>query len=398
MDQIVNETEIDVLRARRDTPGCEHVLHFNNAGAALMPKQVLDAVTEHLRLEAQIGGYEAAEAAHDQVEHVYDAVSQLIGCQREEVAIIENATRAWDMAFYSVPFKRGDRILTSMAEYASNYISFLQVAQRTGAVVEAIPNDESGQVSVEALQSMIDERVKLIAVTHVPTNGGLVNPAGEIGKIARQTGILYLLDACQSVGQMPIDVQAIGCDMLSATGRKYLRGARGTGFLYVRRDLIERLEPPFLDLHAAKWVTKEKYQIRSDARRFENWETYYAGKIGLGVAIDYALDWGLDAIWTRLSSLADSLRARLQQIPRVQVRDLGVQKCGIVTFTVDGWQPENIRRKLAEQKINVSVSTAASTRLDMDERGLASVVRASVHYYNTEDEVERFCDSITRMI
>jgi cysteine desulfurase / selenocysteine lyase len=389
---------IDVVRARQDTPGCEQVLHFNNAGAALMPGQVLDAVTGHLRLEAEIGGYEAAESARDAVEHVYDAISQLIACQREEIAIIENATRAWDMAFYSLPFQSGDRILTSIAEYASNYISFLQIAQRTGAVVEAIPNDENGQVSVEALQSMIDERVKLIAITHVPTNGGLVNPAIEIGKIARQAHILYLLDACQSVGQMPIDVQAIGCDMLSATGRKYLRGPRGTGFLYVRRDLIEQLEPPFLDLHAATWVTKDSYKIRDDARRFENWETNYATKIGLGVSIDYALAWGLEAIWTRVSTLASTFRNLLSHIPRVQVQDLGVQKCGIVTFTIAGRDPREIRDRLAGQKINVHASLAASTRLDMDQRGLAGVVRASVHYYNTEEEIKRFCDFITRLI
>jgi selenocysteine lyase/cysteine desulfurase len=394
----MSETEFDILRARQDTPGCEQVLHFNNAGAALMPRQVVDALTGHLRLEAEIGGYEAAESAQDEVEHVYDAVSQLIGCQRDEIAIIENATRAWDMAFYSLRFKSGDRILTSIAEYASNYISFLQIAQRTGAVVEAIPNDENGQVSVEALRSMIDERVKLIAITHVPTNGGLVNPAMEIGKIARQADILYLLDACQSVGQMPIDVQAIGCDLLSATGRKYLRGPRGTGFLYVWRDLIEQLEPPFLDLHAAKWVTKDSYEIRADARRFENWETYYAGKIGLGVAIDYALAWGLDKIWARVSDLASTLRTRLQHIPRVQVHDLGIQRCGIVTLTIDGCNPQEICGKLAEQKMNVSVSTAASTRLDMEQRGLASVVRASVHYYNTEEEIERFCDSVSHII
>jgi cysteine desulfurase/selenocysteine lyase len=387
----------DVRRARRDTPGCEKVLHFNNAGAALMPRQVVDATIGHLRLEAEMGGYEAAAEAHAAVEHVYDAIASLIGCQRDEIAIIENATRAWDMAFYAIPFKAGDRILTSVAEYASNYIAFLQIAQRTGAVIQVIPNDEYGQVSVPALRDLVDERVRLIAITHVPTNGGLVNPAVEIGQVAREANVLYLLDACQSVGQMPMDVQLIGCDVLSATGRKYLRGPRGTGFLYVRRSVLERLEPPFLDLHAAKWVAKDRYEIRADARRFENWETNYAGKIGLGVAVDYALSWGLESIYKRISHLSSMLRTRLNDVPGIQLRDLGIQKCGIVTFTVDGQDPQEIRRQLAEQRINVSVSQAASTRIDMDQRGLASVVRASVHYYNTEEEVSRFCETLTRV-
>ncbi len=391
-------TPFDLDRARRDTPGCEHVLHFNNAGAALMPHPVLDALIGHLEFEASVGGYEAADRAQEAIEHTYEAAATLIGCSPQEIAIVENATRAWDMVFYAIPFQPGDRILTSVAEYGSNYIAFLQIARRRGASIEVIPNDEHGQVSVEALRGMMDERVKLIAMTHVPTNGGLVNPASEIGDIARQADVLYLLDACQSVGQMPVDVGTIGCDMLSATGRKYLRGPRGIGFLYVRHDLIQQFDPPFLDLHAATWTAHDRYEVRADARRFENWESNLAGKIGLGVAIDYAMEWGVDKTWERIAELADLLRSHLESIPEVAVHDLGLDKCGIVSFSVKDNDPYYVRRALLERHINVSVTNVESTRLDMEARGLQSLMRASVHYYNSEEEVERFCSLLTSLI
>jgi cysteine desulfurase/selenocysteine lyase len=381
-------------RVRRETPGCAHVLHFNNAGAALMPRLVLDVMVAHLQLEAQIGGYEAAAVTQESIEHTYDAAAALIACQRDEIAIVEHATRAWDLAFYAIPFAPGERILTDVAAYASSFIAFLQVARKTGATVEVIPNDEHGQISIQALREAVDERVKLIAITHVPTNGGLVNPAAAVGEVARESGVLYLLDACQSVGQMPVDVNVIGCDMLSATGRKYLRGPRGSGFLYVRRGLVERLEPPFLDLHAARWVARERFEIRPDARRFESWECNVAAKIGLGIAIDYALRWGLDTTWARISALAQDLRARLEALPGVTLHDLGRERCGIVSFSVEGQEPEAVRRALAERRINVSVSTQNSTRLDMEARGLRELVRASVHYYNSAEEVERFCSTL----
>jgi cysteine desulfurase / selenocysteine lyase len=386
--------DFDLERARAETPGCARVLHLNNAGAGLMSQPVLDAAIAHLEREASIGGYEAADAAHDAVEHVYDAAASLINAHPDEIAIVENATRAWDMAFYSVPLGPGDRILTAMAEYASNYIAYLQVAARTGAVIEVIPDDESGQLSVDALRQMIDEQVKLIAITHVPTNGGLVNPAAAVGRVAREAGIPYLLDACQSVGQLPVDVEAIGCDMLSATGRKYLRGPRGTGFLYVRRALLERLVPPFLDLHAATWVARDAYEIRPDARRFENWETNYATKIGLGVAIDYARSWGIETTWGRIRALATLLRDRLGAMPGVTVRDSGAERCGIVTFTMAGHEPARLVDELLAQGINVSFTTVRGTRLDMEARGLTAMVRASVHYYNSEGEIERFCTAL----
>jgi cysteine desulfurase/selenocysteine lyase len=384
------EKTIDVARARSETPGCAHVLHFNNAGAALMPRPVLDATVGHLQLEAQIGGYEAADRQRDAVERFYAAAAALLGCDINEIAFVENATRAWDMAFYALSFRPGDRILTARAEYASNVIAFLQVAQRTGAVVEVIPSDETGQVSVEALERMIDDRVKLIAITHVPTNGGLVNPAAAIGKVARAAGVPYLLDACQSVGQMPVSVAEIGCDILSTTGRKYLRGPRGTGFLYVRRGLYQQLEPPFVDLHAATWIAPNRYEIRDDARRFENWETNFAGKVGLAVAIDYARSWGMDAIWDRIQRLAARLRAELRGIPGVTVTDVGAVQGGIVTFTVSGQTGHAVQEALAAHQMNVTTSTVTSTRFDMEARGLMEIVRASVHYYNDEAEIERF--------
>jgi selenocysteine lyase/cysteine desulfurase len=388
---------LDLNRLRAETPGCRHVIHFNSAGSSLPPQPVLDVMVGHLQLEAMIGGYEAAAQANEQQDAVYQSIARLINCGADEVALIENATRAWDMAFYSLRFQKGDRILTSVAEYASNYIAFLQIAKEKGVEVVVVPNDDHGQISVAALEQMIDPKVKLIAITHVPTNGGLIQPAAAVGAVARAHGIPYLLDACQSVGQLTIDVAAIGCDFLSATGRKYLRGPRGTGFLYVRRSSLERLEPPFLDLHAATWVAPDRYEMLPDAKRFENWERPVAGILGLGAAIDYALALGMSAIEADLRRKAAILRQKLAAIPGVTVRDIGREQGGIVTFTKEGVASAAIKAGLAKSKINVSVSGRSSTYLDMTARHLSDVVRSSVHYYNSEDEIEQLCAAVTAL-
>jgi cysteine desulfurase/selenocysteine lyase len=380
---------LDVERLRAETPGCEHVTHLNNAGSSLPPQPVLDANIGHLRREAEIGGYEAYDEQREHVEHTYDALARLIGASRDEIACVENATRAWDMAFYSLRFSPGDRILTGRAEYASNWIALKQVADATGAAIDVVPDDEHGQFDVAALESMLDEKVKLVSLVHVPTQGGLVNPAEAVGRITRAAGVPLLLDACQSIGQLPVDVEQIGCDILSATGRKFLRAPRGTGFLYVRRELIAELEPPFLDMHAASWQSDGGYRIRDDARRFENWETYVAGKIALGVAADYALDLGLDAIWERDHALAERLRRSLAEIPGVTVRDQGATRCAIVTFEVAGRRAADVRAALAGERINVSITETESARLDLGGRGIDELIRASVHYFNTEEEVDR---------
>jgi len=384
-----------VDRARALTPGCEHVLHLNHAGASLLPQPVLDAMVVHLQLEAVTGGYEAAEMAAPQLERTYAALAELLGADPSQIALLDSSTRAWDMAVYSLPIEPQDRVLISRAEYGSNAIALLQLQQRTGCQLVLVDDDEHGQIDLEALErALAEDDTAMVSLVHIPTQGGLVNPAVEVGKLCREAGVLFVLDACQSIGQLPVDVEELGCAVLAGNGRKFLRGPRGTGFLYVRPELIPLIEPVMLDLHAATWTAPDRYEIRDDARRFEMWEADAAARIGLGVAVDHALGWGIDAIAARNLVLADGLRRRLTEIPGVTVQDRGLQLCAITTFTVDGVDAEQVRARLRADQVNVSVSTRVSAQLDLPHRGLDAVVRASVHYITTDDELDRFANLV----
>ena len=385
---------IDIEKIRADTPSCQEIIHFNNAGASLMPKPVFAALQRVLEDENRLGGYEAERRAQPDIQGFYAAFGALINADPDEIAYVENATRAWDMVFYGLRLGKGDRVITHSSEYASNYLALLQQSRRLGFEIDLVPSDRFGQIDVEQLEAMLTPQTKLIAITHVPTQGGLVNPAAAVGELAQKHGIAYLLDACQSVGQIDVDVAQIGWDFLSGTGRKFLRGPRGTGFLYVRRSMLERIDPPFVDLLSAKWTAHNSYEFAAGAKRFENWESNVAGRVALGEAVRYAKAIGLNHIETRVAKLADVLREALSDIKGVQVRDLGQTKCGIVTFTKEGRDPQFIEERLREKGINVSVALMTSARLDLEARNLSSLVRASVHYFNTEDEISRFVQAV----
>ncbi len=388
---------LTIEKLREDTPATAQLIHFNNAGASLPPRPVVNAIKDHLDCEALMGGYEAAHFAAHKIDNFYAAAARFINCTPEEIAFTENATRAWDMAFYSLKFAPKDKIITSAAEYASNFLAFLQIKKRYGIEIKVVKNDNFGQLDIHDLEDKIDKDVKLIAITHIPTQGGLINPAIQVGEIAKKYNITFLLDSTQSIGQMPIDVEEIGCDFLCATGRKYLRGPRGTGFLYARKNKISELEPPFIDLKAARWMADEEYMLASTAARFESWEQNIAAKIGLGVAIDYAQKLGMSAIWERIQQLSKLMRSHLQTIPALSMHDLGENKCGIISFTIKDKSPQEIQKYLAQKNINVSISLEEYARLDLHQRKLPAIIRASLHYYNTEEEIDQFVTMLTQL-
>ncbi|QLY32578.1 aminotransferase class V-fold PLP-dependent enzyme [Nocardia huaxiensis] len=388
---------LNLAQLRADTPGCEDKVFLDSAGSSLPATVVLDTQIAHLRREAEVGGYRAANERLDDLHAVKTDIGRLINADAESIALSDSASRSWTDFFYSVPLAPGDRILISGADYASNAIAALQRARQTGATVESIPGDSTGQLDLEALETLVDERVKLVSLLHVPTNGGLANPIAEAAAIARKAGALVIADACQSAGQLPLDVAALDVDALSATGRKWLRGPRGTGFLYVRPELARTLEPARLDLHSAEWTAPGAYRVAADASRFEFWECDVAARLGLGAAVRYLLDLGPGLVYEAIAERARHLRAALSEIPGVTVRDAGVQHAGIVSFTVDGLEPVEVRDRLAGQSITVTVSHRSSTLLDMTARGLSSVVRASPHCFVSFDDLDRFAGAVRNL-
>jgi selenocysteine lyase/cysteine desulfurase len=386
---------LDLDRIRVDTPGVMGTLFFDSAGSSLPPLPVLDTVISHLRLEAQVGGYRAAEMAGDRLTGVKQSIAGLIGCAPDDIALLDSAGRAWNEFFSAVPFQPGDRILTCRADYPSNAVNALKARNMFGVSVEVIPSDEFGRVDLGALAAMLDDRVRLVSLVEVPTNSGLINPVREVVELAHQHGALVVHDACQSTGQLPVNVAESGVDALSSTGRKWLRGPRGTGFLYVNPKTTAGLEPRVLGTSTTAWTSAEGYEVANDASRFEQWEGNIAGFLGLGAAVDYLLRIGVDEASAALRANARRLRTGLAGIPGAQVWDLGDQLSGIVTFTLAGKDVDSVVAELAGHSVSCHFSRRTSAQYDMAAKGLSAVVRLSPHYFNTDSEIDHVLELVS---
>jgi selenocysteine lyase/cysteine desulfurase len=390
----------DLARWRAETPGCERLVHLNNAGAALVPRAVRDAIDAHLDLEERLGGYEAAEAQKAPIQQAYEGVARLLGARARNIALVQNSTIAFAQAISAFDFGPGSVLLTSRADYASNQIMYLSLARRRGVEIVRAPDAPEGGVDADEVRRLVSRRrPALVALTWVPTNSGLVQPVEDVGRICQEAGVPYLVDACQAVGQMPIDVQRIGCDYLAATSRKFLRGPRGVGFLYVSDTRLEAGAHPLLvDMHGATWVEADAFDLTPDARRFETWEFAYALVLGLGAAAAYALDVGLANARDRARELAAYARTRLAMVPEVRVLDRGPELCAIVTAAVAGRDAKEIKLALRARGINTSSPEREDAVIDMDEKQASSALRISPHYYNTKEEIDTAVEGLEEVL
>ncbi len=391
---------MDVTALRAETPGLEHRIHLNNAGASLMPRPVIDAVQDHIELEATIGGYEAHDHAIDAIAEAYQDLATLLGTSADRVAMTEHATASFASALSAIPFERGDVLVTTRNDYVSNQIQYLALQHRFGVEIVRAPDAPEGGVDLQAMEELIHRRrPKLVAVTQIPTNSGLVQDVKSVGTMCRARDIWYLVDGCQSVGQMPVDVEAMGCDFFSGTSRKYMRGPRGAGFLYVSdRVLRSDLEPLFPDMRGADWIADDLYQPAPDARRFETWEFAWALVLGTGVAARYSVGIGLEPIRERVRGLASDLRLRLAEIPKVRVLDRGPELGATVTASIEGRVPSDLVRELRARGINTSAQSRIDAVLDYDEKGVDGALRMSPHYFNDDSDLEALVGALTEII
>lgn len=384
---------------RDDSPGCEKRIHLNNAGAGLMLRCVLNAMVEHLNREAQIGGYESADDAELAIQEAYAQVARLLGAKPGNIAVVENSTVAFFQALSAFDFKPGDIIVTTKNDYISNQLAYLSLAKRQGVVIRRAADLPSGGVDPQSVKELLREpRVRLLAVTWVPTNSGLMQPVEALGEIAEAAGIPYLIDGCQAVGEIPVDVARLRCDFLSGTARKFLRGPRGIGFLYVSDRALQRGDfPLYIDMRGANWISANDFEPASDARRFENWEFAYALVLGLGEAARYALSVGVERGGGRARELAAKLRSKLSQARGVRVLDRGSELAAIVTTEIAGRDAREVSQLLRERGINTSASLREYAVIDMDEKRVTTALRLSPHYYNTEEELDAAVEAIASL-
>ncbi|MFI8106512.1 aminotransferase class V-fold PLP-dependent enzyme [Streptomyces sp. NPDC086023] len=373
-------------------------VHLNTAGAGLMPAEVVDVMADHLAQEAAEGAYETELRHADTLDKgVYEALASVLDAPVDDVALFDNATRAWSSAVGALRLTGTGRVWITPYEYAGNLILWTELRRRTGLRVEVVPLTPSGDLDLDWMRRNIREDVAVVSVPHVPSGCGIVNPVEEIGRILAPWPCLYLVDACQSVGQLDVSVRRIGCDLLTGAGRKFLCGPRGTGFAAIGPRLRAAATPLFHDLHVADVTALHDYEVHTDsARRFEYAERSAAAVRGLDAALRHHLartaepGTGHDA----RAAIRDAIAA----VPGTRLIDPGTRHASLVTFVCADVSAARIRAELAARGVSVWVAQGNHTPLYLPGQGVDHAVRVSPHHYTSPQDTEVFARALREVI
>lgn len=385
-----------VEQFRRDTPGCTGRIHLNNAGCSLHPQIVVDTVTNYLRDEAIYGGYELAAERQDAIQDFYRAAATLLHTQPHQIAFVNSATDGFSKALSTLPFAAGDHIVTTINDYVSSQIQFTALQQRFGVQIVYAANTETGEVDVEDVRRLIRTyNPKLVSITHVPNNTGMIQPVYEIGALCAEADVWFFVDACQSAGQIPLDVSAMQCDFLSFSMRKFMRGPRGAGVLYVSQKALDAgLMPMLPDMRGADWTGKFAFEALNDARRFEYVEQSYALLLGSAVAMRYYLQADVDAVHAYTNALCAYARAQLSAMPHITLLDKGKHTSNIISLVSAKSDIHTFRDILFQHGIQCGAANKKFALLDFTAKEVEGAVRISPHYYNTQAEIDRLIEVI----
>ena len=366
--------------------------HFNHAGMSLTPDVVQARMLAHLALEAEIGGYEAAGAAADELDAVPAALAVLLGAEPDEMVATESATAASELIFWSMAETLGfgprDRILVDQMAYATAYSALRRLELARGSEVVVVPSEHDGTLALGALGDLLDDRTRLVLVTHMPTHVGTVTDAAAVGQVLAGSAATYVLDVSQTLGQLPLDVARFGCDVAFAPARKFLRGPRGTGVLYVRSTLAEQLVPLTPPFGSVDGAGADRFTLPRAARRFDQFEYGVAARLALGEAARYAARIGLERI---ADVVAERSRAVVQLVGAAGGLHLVGQPDdrGIISFVHRSMPPAEVQARLSAQGVNAWTNVPAGAPLDAARRPVLPSVRLSPHYVTTEEDLDR---------
>lgn len=376
---------IDVERVRSDTQVAQEVIYFNNARVSPYPRPAARAIRDFVEVEAT-GGWAELDATEIHRD-TRAALARLLNSTEDNTILTTSATHAFNLIVNGLDWGPDQNVVMSDLAYRSIAIALLHLEARLGVQLRVAPSDEL-LIDPETLLALVDDKTRLVVVPQLATFSGVIQPVTRLAELLAETGALFAVNGTQALGQIPVDVQAIGSDFFFATSRKWLRGPRGLGVLNVKPGLIPRLLPTTVGHTAALWTGPGEYEIVASPDRFHAGDHPFALMKGLSASADYAMGVGVESIFERNLELGSYAREALRSAG-IKIHDDVHGQTGNIPLQVGERDPDDVVDHLRAHGVAACVIYEENNLLALRRMGARSLVRLSISYFNTKEEIDR---------